>query len=197
LLGALNQSAANYNKVAQFAGTLANLDRVAGGSWTAEQLQFLAGVTSNIQTQLNAKANTADFSGVLEIRSFSVPIPSSEILTSNSTPITLVPAQGANTIIVPIKINGQLIYNSTPYATNGEFDIYCGGSIPCFAFGDDANFLFGTVSRIANATERVLAGATDTIYVANSPLTAQTSDGNPTAGNSQVVVSGLYYVITL
>jgi hypothetical protein len=108
-----------------------------------------------------------------------------------------VPAQGANTIIVPIKINGQLIYNSTPYATNGEFDIYCGGSIPCFAFGDDANFLFGTVSRVVNATERVLAGATDTIYVTNSPLTAQTSDGNPTAGNSQVVVSGLYYVITL
>lgn len=199
-LSAITVSAADLNRVGGTTALTADLDILTGADaagLTPTELQRLIGVTSNIQTQLNAKANTADFSGIISIASVDLTIPSSEILTSNSTPITLVPAQGANTIIVPIKVTGQLIYGTTPYATNGEFDVYCGGSIPCFAFGDDANFLFGTVSRVANATERINANATDTIYVANSPLTIQTSDGNPTAGDSDVRIFCLYYIIAL
>ena len=199
-LSAISVSASQLDNVGATTSVTNDLDLLAGSALaglTSAEIQRLIGVTSNIQTQLNAKANSADFSGLVSIETFDVTIPSSEILTSNSTPINLVPARGANTVIVPIKITGQLIYGTTPYATNGEFDIYCGGSIPCFAFGDDNNFLFGTVSRIVNATERVLAGATDTVYIANSPLTLQTSDGNPTGGDSNVRAFGMFYVINL
>jgi len=199
-LSAISVSASQLNNVGATTALTADLNllaTLAASGLTTAELSYLIGVTSNLQTQLNAKANSADFSGLVSIETFDVTIPSSEILTSNSTPINLVPARGANTVIVPIKITGQLIYGTTPYATNGEFDIYCGGSIPCFAFGDDNNFLFGTVSRIVNATERVLAGATDTVYIANSPLTLQTSDGNPTGGDSNVRVFGMFYVINL
>jgi hypothetical protein len=199
-LSAISVSASQLNNVGATTALTADLNllaTLAAAGLTTAELSYLIGVTSNLQTQLNAKANTADFSGLVSIETFDVTIPSSEILTSNSTPINLVPARGANTVIVPIKITGQLIYGTTPYATNGEFDIYCGGSIPCFAFGDDNNFLFGTVSRIVNATERVLAGATDTVYIANSPLTLQTSDGNPTGGDSNVRAFGMFYVINL
>jgi hypothetical protein len=197
LLGALTEAAADYNKVAQFTGTTVNLDRVAGGSWTAAELQFLAGVTSNLQTQLNAKANTADFSGILEIRSFSVTIPSASVLDIFSTPVALVPAQGANTIIVPISIQGQMIYGTTPYATDGEIDIYCGGTKQVWGFPADDGFLFGTVSRIVNGFAASSNSVTDTQYVANQPLTIKTVGSNPTAGDSTLVIFGTYLVLTV
>jgi hypothetical protein len=197
LLGALTEAAADYNKVAAFTGTTANLDRVAGGSWTAAELQFLAGVTSNLQTQLNAKANIADFSGLIEIKSFSVTIPSAQILDIFNTPVTLVPAQGANTIIVPISIQGQMIYGTTPYATDGEIDIYCGGTKQVWGFPADDGFLFGTVSRVVNGFAASSNNVTETQYVANQPLTIKTVGSNPTAGDSTVIVSGLYYVLTV
>jgi hypothetical protein len=197
LLGALTEAAADYNKVAQFTGTTDNLNRVAGGSWTAEQLQFLAGVTSNIQTQLNAKANTADFSGILEIKSFNVLIPSAQVLDIFSNPVTIVPAQGANTIIVPISGQGQMIYGTTPYATDGEIDFYCGGSRPVMGLPADDGFLFGTVSRVVNAILAFTSNPTDTQYVANQPLTLKTVGSNPTAGDSDIRAFGTYIVLTL
>jgi hypothetical protein len=196
-LGALTEAAADYNKVAQFTGTTVNLDRVAGGSWTAAELQFLAGVTSNLQTQLNAKANTADFSGLIEIRSFSVTIPSASVLDIFSTPVALVPAQGANTIIVPISIQGQMIYGTTPYATDGEIDIYCGGTKQVWGFPADDGFLFGTVSRVVNGFAASSNSVTDTQYVANQPLTIKTVGSNPTAGDSTLVIFGTYLVLTV
>jgi hypothetical protein len=200
LLGALNQSAANYNKAGAFSGATADLDLLAGAALaglTQTELFYLIGVTSPIQSQLNAKANTADFSGILEIRSFNVLIPSAQVLDIFSNPVTIVPAQGANTIIVPISGQGQMIYGTTPYATDGEIDFYCGGSRPVMGFPADDGFLFGTVSRVVNAILALTSNPTDTQYVANQPLTLKTVGSNPTAGDSDIRVFGTYIVITL
>jgi hypothetical protein len=108
-----------------------------------------------------------------------------------------VPAQGANNIIVPIQVSAQMIYGTTPYATEGEVDIFSGGSRHCFALPSDDAFLFGTVSRTVNAAPILTTSATQTQYIANSPLTLEMQGGNPTAGNSTIVLRGLFYVITL
>lgn len=126
-----------------------------------------------------------------------ITISSAEILDAFDTPIELVPAQGANTIILPISMTGQMIYNTTPYATDGEIDIYCGGNRPVFGFPSDDGFLFGTVSRIVNLRPAFTSNTTDTQYVANQPLTLKTVGSNPTAGDSDVTIRGFYKIINI
>lgn len=199
-LSAISVSASQLNNVGATTALTADLNllaTLAASGLTTAELSYLIGVTSNLQTQLNAKANISDFSGLIEIQSFEVTIPSSEVLTLNSIPVTLVPAQGANTVIVPISITGQLIYNTTPYATNNDIFIYCGGTRQIMEFPSFNGFLYGTTSKIVNAILNLITVASDTQYVANSPLTVTVATGDPTAGDSDISIRGLYYVITL
>jgi hypothetical protein len=199
-LSAISVSASQLNNVGATTALTADLNllaTLAASGLTTAELSYLIGVTSNLQTQLNAKANTADFSGLIEIRSFSVTIPSASVLDIFSTPVALVPAQGANTIIVPISIQGQMIYGTTPYATDGEIDIYCGGTRQVWGFPADDGFLFGTVSRVVNGFAASSNSVTDTQYVANQPLTIKTVGSNPTAGDSTLVIFGTYLVLTV
>jgi len=66
-----------------------------------------------------------------------------------------------------------------------------------FAAGTDDDFIFGSVSKVVNLAPRTSGGATDTFYVANSPLTAKMTDGNPTAGDSTVRLFGTYKIVTI
>jgi hypothetical protein len=128
---------------------------------------------------------------------FEVTVTSAEILDAYDTPIELVPAQGANTIIVPTSITGQMIYGTTPYATDGEIDIYCGGTRQVWGFPADDGFLFGTVSRVVNGFASSSNSVTDTQYVADEPLTLKTVGANPTAGDSDIIIRGFYKVIDI
>jgi hypothetical protein len=128
---------------------------------------------------------------------FDVTIPSADVLTLNTTPIDLVPAQGANTIIVPTTILAEMDYNTTPYATNGNLVIKSGGGW-FVAAAEDTQFLFGTVSRIVNIM--VIENdksATTVQYVANQPLTVEVLTDNPTAGDSDIRIFGTYKVIDI
>jgi hypothetical protein len=127
---------------------------------------------------------------------FDVTIPAADVLTLN-TPYDLVPSQGANKIIVPTSIQGQIIYGTTPYATNGNIVIRSGGGW-FVAAAEDLQFLFGTVSRIVNIM--VIENdksATAVQYVANQPLTVEVLTGNPTAGDSDIRIFGTYKVIDI
>jgi hypothetical protein len=199
LLGALTQSAANYNKVGAFSGTTADLDLLAGADLaglTQAELFYLIGVTSNIQTQLNTKANASDISGLVQLRTFDVTIPSADVLTLNSDPIALVPAQGANTIIVPFNIQGQLIFNSAAYTTNLTLQIFNGGTTTAATFS--TGFLGSSVTKQAvNANITTALLATDTQYVPNSNLIATVGTADPLAGDSDIRLFGTYLVLTL
>lgn len=196
-LNDLNLPASDYNKVGAFTGSTANLNRVAGGTWTANELEFLSGLIANAQIQLNGKASISAISGLLDIRKFDVTIPAAQVLTLNTSPITLVNAQGANTIIVPISIVGELIFNTTPYATNGEIDVFNGGNRQIFTLPPDNGFLFANGNRIVNAIPVLNQTITDNQYVKNSPLTITAGDSNPTAGDSDIRLIGLYHVLNL
>jgi hypothetical protein len=193
LLAALTAAAADYNKVAAFTGTTANLNRVSGGSWTSAQLEFLAGVTSNLQTQLNAKANTADFSGLIEIRSFSVTIPSADVLTMNASPITLVPAQGAGLGIELICATGTINYNSVPYDTNTQMRILCQTGAA------QANFASLLLASSTQTRKALMTSSPSDVgqgmVVANQPLQITVHNGEALNGDSSLVIRGLFRVI--
>jgi len=127
---------------------------------------------------------------------FDVTIPAADVLTLN-TPYDLVPAQGANKIIVPTTILAEMDYNTTPYATEGEVDVFCGGTRQVLTLPPDDGFLFGTVSRIVQAIPVITTSATSTQYVANQPLTLSMQGGNPTAGDSDIRIFGYYKVISV
>jgi hypothetical protein len=129
--------------------------------------------------------------------SFEVTIPAADVLTLNTTPVELVPAQGANTIIVPTTILAEMDYNTTPYATEGVVDIYCGGTGVVGKVNANG-FLFSTVSRVVNIfVGGALNNASETQYVPNSPLTIKVDTGNPTAGDSDIRIFGTYKVIDI
>lgn len=202
LLGALTQAAADYNRVASTTASTADLNVIAGADAagiTPAILAFLNGLTSNAQAQLNAKANIADFSGLIDIRSFEVTIPSSQVLTLGTIPVTLVPAQGAGLAIALIVLPTLTVnYNSIPYATNGNLEIYTQGATLNQADLVDVEGLFASVTKTIYFVPFVGFGnATDTQIIANAPLMVTVDGGNPTAGNSTIVIRGLYYVITL
>lgn len=128
---------------------------------------------------------------------FEVTIPSADVLTLGTTAVELVPAQGANKIIVPTKILAEMDYNTTPYATQGEVDIFSGGTKHCYSLPPDNGFLFGTVSRIVQGIVVSNTGATNTQYVANSPLEVFMQGGNPTAGDSDIIIRGWYKIVNV
>ena len=130
------------------------------------------------------------------IYSFDVTIPSAQVLTLATTPVTLVSAPGAGLKIVPISIQASIDFNSVAYTVADEVDIYAGGNKPCFILPNE--FLYSTVSKTVNAA--LLATnitATDTQYVANQPLTiwAEAGGSDPLSGDSNIRIQGLYRII--
>ena len=127
---------------------------------------------------------------------FEKTITSAEVLDLHDTPIDLVDAQGANKIIVPTQIIGELDFNSVAYATNGIVQIFSGGTEEIASVSANG-FLFGTLSRIVNIGTSNASAVGNTQYVANQPLTISVETGNPTAGDSDIVIRGYYKVITV
>jgi hypothetical protein len=198
-LSAISVSASQLNNVGATTALTADLNllaTLAASGLTTAELSYLIGVTSNLQTQLNAKANASDISGLVQLRTFDVTILSADVLTLNSDPIALVPAQGANTIIVPFNIQGQLIFNSAAYTTNLTLQIFNGGTTTVATFS--TGFLGSSVTKQAvNANITTALLATDTQYVPNSNLIATVGTADPLAGDSDIRLFGTYLVLTV
>ena len=124
---------------------------------------------------------------------FDVTIPSADVLDLFDTPIELVPAQGANKIIVPITLQAELIYNTTPYATNGSLLFKIGSE--SFVAITDTSFLFQSTSRFTSINSNSIVG--DTSDLENENLNIEVQTGNPTAGDSDIRIYGTYKVIDI
>lgn len=120
-----------------------------------------------------------------------VSISSAQLLTISTSPITIVAAQGANKVIVPM----QVIYNYKVVTTgySGSSLVMQLGSPPVSIGGGFAAYLASTpvvTSQSANITN---ANSTNLV---NTDLIL-TSFSNPTGGDSTLEVTVIYNVITV
>jgi hypothetical protein len=144
---------------------------------------------------------STDGAGVLDwvaapiILEASVTIASADVLQLNSTPITIVEAQGVGTAIEVISATVAVNNPSTPYGTNVALELICSGATQKQAVSLTAlNASVTSVRRLAIGSSN---SATDTQLIANADLLVKVQTGDPTAGDSDITVYVTYRIITL
>jgi hypothetical protein len=123
---------------------------------------------------------------------FSVTIPSADVLTLNTTPVVLIPAQGAGVGILVSEVSFSITYGTVAYATNGVLNVGCDTATIAQFSSTAAAFLFATVSRTVRAGGVLTTAAGNTQIIANKAITASVATGNPTAGDSVITIQGVY-----
>jgi hypothetical protein len=121
-------------------------------------------------------------------------IATADVLTLNSTPLTIVAAQGVGTVIQVISASVKIDFNTTPYATNIQLQIISSGSVKA---QHSQNVLDASVSTVRFLAEQAATVATDTQLLENADLQVAVRTGNPTAGDSDITVYVTYRIITL
>ncbi len=127
-----------------------------------------------------------------DTRCASLTIASADVLQLNSTPLTIVPAQGVGTAIEVISASAKLTFGTVQYTTNTVLQLFTTG-------GNDAQvdwistFLTSTVNTIGRAVN---------IYdksnlIENAALTVTVETGNPTAGDSDIEIFVYYRIIAV
>lgn len=122
--------------------------------------------------------------------STTVTISSAQLLSSFTTPIQLVPAQGAGNVIIPVQIVMSLTFGGTGYTGNTTTQIQLNGTNVASVSG----FIGNTSNTFINLDlPQVALGSAS----GNVPLNFTTQTGNPSAGNGTLKVFVLYRLITL
>jgi len=132
-----------------------------------------------------------DDSGVVCLGgSASLTIASADVLTLNSTPITIVGAVAGYAIEV-VSASVKIDFNTTPYATNLNLQLINAGA-------DVEQYLAGTLDATVLQTavfEQGTPSAGQTQIIANTDLQVSVRSGNPTAGDSDITVYVHYRLI--
>lgn len=128
-----------------------------------------------------------------DIRSASLTILSADVLQLNSTPQTIVSAQGAGTVIDVVSAFVSIDFNSVAYATNINMTLINStatqeqGVAPIDA----------SVSQVGKFALTDVGVASDTQLIQNDALQVTVKGKDPTAGDSDITVYVLYRVVTL
>lgn len=126
-----------------------------------------------------------------ETLSIEVDVTSAEILASNTTPVTLIPAPAAGFFLDIISVTGKVSYGTTPYATN---------TTSIFKMVGTSDNVYASTSLLpaaSNIFERLtpvaLTGSTH--YKEQSSFQFSTATGDPTAGDSDFKIYISYRVV--
>jgi len=128
-----------------------------------------------------------------DIRCASLTIASADVLQLNSTPLTIVAAQGAGTAIDVLSASMKMTYNSVAYATNTTLELKING-------GSSSQMQFASqiLSSASDVFNKVIGNTTtSTNMVENADLQVSVLTGDPTAGDSDITVYVLYRVIAV
>lgn len=117
-------------------------------------------------------------------------IASADVLTLNSTPLTIVSAVPGYAIEV-VSASRKLDFNTTAYATNIDLQLITSGA----TFVQAQARINSSVSNILCIDKSTPAPATSTQLLANADLLVQVGTGNPTAGDSDITVYVNYRLI--
>ncbi len=123
----------------------------------------------------------------------SLTIPVASVLTLNGTPLTIVAAPGAGKYIEVVSASSCMTFVSAAYAANTTLRLI-NGVIPQL---QDTAILLSTVTKNTKFKDVTSAAAGQTQIVANSALTVDVATGNPTTGDSILVVKVLYRIVTI
>lgn len=131
------------------------------------------------------------------VQQASLSIPTASVLTLNATPLEIVAAPGAGYAIEVIAASGSMTYNSVAYATNGKVQLITDTATKPQTETAANGFLFGTATRIVKFPLSTPTAVGETQIIENKSLKVTVDSGNPTAGNSDIVVYVLYRLIEL
>jgi len=136
------------------------------------------------------KANLSDLRAnyLSDVKSASLTIASADVLTLNTTPLTIVPAVSGKAIEV-ISASVKIDFNSAAYATNTNIALTTSGATT-EQYG--AAILNATVSTHKKLQEVTSTTATTTQMIVNADLQVTVKTGDPTAGDSDIEVFVLY-----
>lgn len=119
----------------------------------------------------------------------SITLTSAQILALFTTPITVIPAAGAGTVIVVNKLVAKLPYVSTTYAGANALEVRYTNAAGAKATADlPTSFLNSASTAYYKAIEASVAP------VENSPVVVAIPTANPTVGNSTIVLEIEYAV---
>lgn len=124
----------------------------------------------------------------LQIKSASVTIPTAQVLTLNSSPVTIVSGVSGK-ILVPISAIFRATYNSATYATNTSLAIRHTSSSTALVtasakLGFTANSINQFDLRADTVADQLISGANMEVYVPT---------GDPTTGDSDITIDVKYY----
>lgn len=128
------------------------------------------------------------------LHSASLTITSAQVLALNSTPLTIVAAQGVGMAIELLSWSAKIENVTTPYATNTTINLTCGGIAP---MGTSSALLLSSVDKIAQFARSENPSAAQTQMIENAALQITSAGGDPTTGDGDITVYVLYRVITL
>ncbi len=128
------------------------------------------------------------------LQSASLVIPSAQVLALNTTPQTIVEAQGTGKAIEVISASVKLSFNTTAYSVANTVLLEASGANQRQA---EAIIFDSTVSTVRSFIIHQAASATDTQIIANAALQVKAKSADPTLGDSDVEVFVLYRVIDI
>ena len=166
------------------------------GTWVSTDLYvgelFLN--TADDKLWIRTDSGTKNIPMGCDVRCASLSIASADVLTLNSTPLTIVAAQGAGTTIEPITAKMKIVFGTTPYATNTTLQIQHAGAALGIVQNSSLN---STISNITNFDAQVAPTSLNTQMLENAALEVQVNTGNPTAGDSDITIHVYYRVINV
>jgi hypothetical protein len=174
---------------------------IAGGGFTfhVEILSYRGSPTIVSSTDANASNLTAGTLPTLRLnediaRTITVTVPTASVLTLNTTPYTLISAPGAGKITLIDEITCKLVFNSVAYTGSNAIELrYTNGS-GAKVTADLSSAFLNSASGTNYAT--VKSVVTQLTPVANAAIVVFVPTANPGAGNSDLVFSIKYRVVT-
>ncbi|MEE8153290.1 MAG: hypothetical protein V3T76_09715 [candidate division NC10 bacterium] len=121
-----------------------------------------------------------------------VTLSAAQILALFTTPVTLIPAQGADTVIQVLRITAKLIFGATAYTIPGFSRLEIHES--SLAGQLINNWTGSFVSSGADKAEQPTSALSYLQMTENVPVVAAYSVGNPTLGDSTIELHTLYSV---
>ena len=127
------------------------------------------------------------------IISKTITIPSADVLNLFTTPYLLIDSAGAGYYIQVLTASCHVDFNTTAYATSTTLNIYTDTATRVqHVFSNGLN---ATLSRIGVSAQQGISGAADTQLISNKGIYLQAQVGNPTLGDSDIIIYLTYRII--